>query len=171
MIKDNQVKLFGILLAISLITGCGANSSDNPQDDFAGDAENELIGIWISNCYDFTYEDGLQVKTAYAKNLFTFESENYTDSVIEYSDASCRSTNGNTSEDFGTYQIGEEVSSTDGTYIKRITFNRDSSDYPEVDGPIVIEGVFRISGGELDFGSYLNGEAPSLLGYLLYTRK
>ncbi len=71
----------------------------------------------------------------------------------------------------GNYTIGENVISSSGVKVSRISFTQESPDWPDNIEPVEFEAIYRISGVELNFGLYEAGITPEIIYDTTYTKQ
>lgn len=150
------------LLIISLqflLLGCSGSSSISP---------NELLGKWLSNCYEFTdADDGFFIAYVIDESKFT-ESGLYITNSTSYTDINCTMPDGNTDIYNDTYVLGGSITSTDGSPVKLITV---TSSNPFIPLTFTYDAVYRVTGVELNFGEFTSGVTPSLDYTITYIRQ
>jgi len=153
------MKYFALLPLFVSLFGC-SSSSDEPVSDIPVVTANPLVGKWVSNCHEnFELEDGLGngIRSQIVELTFT-ESEVMSDSDI-YTDTNCTMDPVEESITFN-YTVQEQVDTDDGTPATRLVMMATTSDDPELTMPFSI--IFRITGVDLNFGDYIDGEVPSI---------
>jgi len=144
---------------VSLI-GC-SSSSNEPASDVPVVTSNPLVGKWVSNCHEnYELEDDLGngIRSQIVELTFT-ESEMTSDSDI-YTDTNCTVDPVKESITFN-YTVREQVDTDDGAPATRLVVMATTSDDPELTMPF--STIFRITGVDLYFGDFTEGEVPSNL--------
>ena len=147
------MKAFFVFAIITTVMGCGSSSNDSMSSD------NELTGTWLSNCHDFLGTDDGTGNNLYNISELTFTASGYTDRYVSYTDANCANDPVEESNRF-TYTAGDAVTTTDGVDATRITITPILENRPELATPI--EAVYRISGVDLNFGEFVEGQVPAI---------
>jgi len=152
--------LVPVLLLVSTI-GCSSSSE-------TAESNNPLVGKWLSNCYEFLNTEDEAGNNRYVISEITFSESEYVDNFTSYTDNNC--TNDPIVEMSAfTYTIGEMITTTDGVKATRISLTAVLPDRPELNA--TIEGIYRVSGVELNFGEYVEGEIPSIDVGVTYTKQ
>ncbi|MBL4608108.1 MAG: hypothetical protein JKY01_09820 [Pseudomonadales bacterium] len=148
-------KILPVIFSV-LITGCTLD--EDSLDELTG---NSLDGTWVSSCFEMVdlSDDSF---ISYAIDTYVFEGNSYTLESVSYEDDLCSEPSGSADSYFGDYSIGDKLIGTDGAMIARISMTRQSPDWPEGLDPEEIEGVYRISGSELNFGFYDENDIPEI---------
>jgi hypothetical protein len=158
--KNLHMKLMIIFVGIIFIVGCGSDNSETNEFE-----SNDLLGNWVSNCAEFPESDLYAMETyVFIENTFTLES-------ALFSDSSCEISSGNINSYIGEYTTGESLISSDGASVKRLSIVLSSPDWPANKEPVNSELVYRISGADLYFGFYNEGETPSILQGVFYIKQ
>ena len=104
----------------------------------------------------------------HAISELTITESNYIDRFVSYTDINCINDPVEELSEF-TYMVGEVVPTTDGVDASRITLTLNNPNRPELTA--VVEAVYRISGVDLNFGMYTEGETPSIDVSVTYTKQ
>jgi hypothetical protein len=159
MSKNIVVSLIVLLLLCQV--GCSSSSSNN--------STNDLIGRWESNCYELRDGDtGLFI--AYIVDNLFIDKAIYILENIGYNDVACTMSNGNLDSYVITYTLGTQVDTTDGNKATRITLTSEVDLFGQAT-TITTEAIFRVTGVELNFGSFNPKNASSLNYAITYIKK
>ena len=151
---------FIILLLLSQ-TGCSNSSSD--------DSSNTVAGVWVSNCYELTDESS-GLPFAYALDNLNISDSLFILDSARYTDINCTVPDGRTKSFGAEYILGEQVMTTDGVEARRISL-RSKIDFFGSLGTLINENIFRVAGVELNFGKFIDVEAPSLDYAITYIKQ
>jgi len=153
------MKYFALLPLLVSLIGC-SSSSDDPPSDVPGLTPNPLAGKWVSNChenYDLEDDLGNGIRSQIVELTFS-ESEVIRDSNI-YTDTNCTIDPVEESITYS-YTVLEQVDTDDGAPATRIVIMATNSNDPELTMPSSL--VFRITGVDLHFGDFTDGEVPTI---------
>lgn len=118
--------------------------------------DNNLVGRWLSNCYEYTGDFGISNGFAIEEYEFTQDGV-YLVNISKYSDFDCMTPNDDIFTFDATYTLGDSVISTDGTPVQLITVTRSVFST----STFIYELAFRITGNELNF-DFFPGPVPNL---------
>ena len=142
------------MLTLLLVTSTiGCSSSSDPVE-----TDNGLVGTWLSNCHEFLNTENEAGDNRYAISELTINETEYVDNYTSFSDTSCTTDPVQEASSF-TYIVGDMIDTTDGVEATRISLTA-VLDRPNVS--LTVEGIYRVSGVELNFGEYTEGEIPSI---------
>ncbi len=161
------MKIPTLIMLGLLISGCGGSNND---DSSGGEESPSLTGIWKSNCYDLI-RSGDGTSLGYTIDTYNFAENTYTLIGQGYTDSSCSTPKPFVDTYIGEFTAGDNITADDGTQVTRITMLERSEDWIESIDSVVIEGVYRISGTDLNFGRYEDGEVPTLIASPVYTKQ
>ena len=122
----------------------------------------------FSNCHEFLNTEDESGNNSYVISELTITENEYLDNYTSYSDSNCTSDPIEESSTF-TYSSGEIVPTTDGVEATRISFTASVEGRPDFN--VTVEGIYRVSGVELNFGEYAEGEIPSIDIRITYTKQ
>ena len=160
--KGTEMNTKGLSINFLLIFLLGC-SDTSPNDN-----TNPLMGNWLSNCYERSDNNGVFINYA-IKNLIINNTESMSNTV-DYTDINCTILNGTSSLITEDYTVGEEVVTTDGSMAQRITLTSEHI----FSGTLITvtkEAIYRITGVELNFGDFINGNVPSLDYTVTYVKQ
>ena len=152
---------FPIVLILSAL---GCSSSTDPQLT----SNNPLIGTWVSNCHEFLGTGDDVSSNLYNISEITFSESGYVDRYVSYTDMGCTAGPVEESSAFD-YTVGDTVITTDGVAATRFTATAILPNRPDLE--FTVEAIYRITGVDLNFGPYTDGETPSLDLTVTYTRQ
>jgi len=152
-----------LLVTLMLVAAGCSSSSDNPVS-----SDNALVGTWLSNCHEFIGASSPTNDTVYTVSELTITETGYVDNFVSYSDINCTADPMEESSE-ASYAVGENVATTDGAEATRITVTPIIPDRPDL--VVDMEAIFRISGVELNFGEFMEGEVPSIDTRVTYIRQ
>ena len=161
---NRAMKIPALVLLGLLVSGCNGGGSSNDEESQA------LTGTWQSNCYEL-FRSGDGKSLGYYIDTYNFTEGAHTLDGIEYTDAACTTPTGAEDNYFGDVTLGEILTAEDGTQVTRITMTQSAEYWAPTIEPVVIEGVYRISGGDLHFGTFVEGQTPALVTTPVYTRQ
>lgn len=161
----NRFNILTFTIFTILLTGCGGDSSGSPDS-----SPIDLTGTWVSNCYELRDADTDEFIT-HSKDTYIFYGDAYIREVISYDDSQCDTPSGNTDSEDGSYFIGSTVTASDGAPATVISMSISSSAWPEDVPSVEMEFAARVSGVNLNFGVYQEGEAPSIFYPITYIRQ
>lgn len=102
---------------VVFLAGCGGGRSSRPDNT---DVNGAIIGSWTSNCHELLdAEDGSLID--YVIDHYEFQESAYTLASISYQESSCDTETGLSDNYFGTYELHERVTTTDGASATRMT--------------------------------------------------
>lgn len=150
------------------ILGCSSSSNNSETSSSPDTAGSALIGTWLSNCHEFLGTEDDLGNNLYVVSETTFSESEAIDSFISYTDINCTE-NPIAETSKSSYIIGDNVMTTDGVMATRITQTAIIPDRPDL--ALSFEGIYRISGVDLNFGTYTEGVVPSLRFSVTYTKQ
>jgi len=149
------MKRYVLLVFTILVIGCNSSSDVTAPD--TGDSA--LAGTWVSNCHEFLGTEDESGNNRFNISTITFTESEYVDNYISYSDMSCTVDPVAESNAFR-YTVGGLVPTSDGVKASRISITVITPERPDLE--FVFEAIFRITGIDLNFGEYADGEVPSI---------
>ncbi len=151
---------------VVLLTGCGGGGSSRTDNT---DVNGAILGSWTSNYYDLLdTEDGSLV--GYVIDHYEFHESDYTMQSNSYQESSCATETGSSDNYFGTYELHEIVSTTDGASARRMTMTLDSLNFPEAMLAVSMEQVARATRVDLNFGTYEGGGFSTIFYGITYRK-
>jgi len=152
----SAIKYILIHSLIILLFGCSEESSTD---------SNELIGRWLSNCYEDIGDFGISNGFAIEEYEFT-EDGAYVSSIAKFTDFDCITPDGNTLFFDATYTLGDILISTDGNTVQLITVIQTIFST----STFVFDLAFRITGDELNF-DFLPGPVPNIVYTITFVKQ
>ena len=107
---------------------------------------------------------------AYAIRSLNINEISSVSNIVEYSDINYTMPNGTSDTLNQNYILGEEVVTTDGGMAQRITLTSEFDFFGNI-ATLIIEEIYRVTGVELNFGEYVNGNVPSLNYSVTYVKQ
>lgn len=150
----------------ALLTGCGGGGASRPDNSGVNAA---ITGSWESNCYELLDAEGGSL-IDYVIDHYDFQESDYTLQSISYQENSCDTETGSSDNYFGTYELHESMTTTDGASATRMTMTLDSLEFPEGMLPVSIEQVYRASTVDLNFGTYEDGGLSTIFYDITYRK-
>jgi|GEM_PF-521277 len=150
------MKYFSPLIILATLSACGGS------DGSAVGSNNTLMGTWQSNCYA---ADGL-----FYEDQYIFNNDTYLLDSITYSDSNCNIQTGVTASYDGSYQIGLNVTASDGVQVTRISMEQVELEDTE-SRTENIKAVFRVTGDSLSMGMFYEGIPPELNTNISYVKQ
>jgi len=160
MVSKKLIKLLFVFLIFCQVSCTDSSNNDNSK---------ELIGRWVSNCYELKDGDtGLFI--AYILDNLVIADDSYILNNIGYTDIACTIPNGDLDSYGATYILGDQVNTTDGTNATRITLTSEFDFFGQTK-TITTESIYRVTGVELNFGEFNSNTSPSLNFEITYIKQ
>lgn len=128
-----------------MVASCGESNSDTSE------ISTNLNGVWVSHCHELIDGDDGSFM-AYTKDTYTFTETSYTQESISYSDQSCTEATGNKDNWYGTYEVGDVVSLSDGNHAREINFLISSDAWPDRIQNTPVSAFYTTDQTTLNFG-------------------
>lgn len=124
---------------------CSCGGGDNTDSNTEANVdEYTILGPWATDCI-FSWGETSVLTPSYIIEEYLFLENDYSRNYTQYEDEDCTIESGYTSNHFGTYSIGEDVTTANGFLATRISMVRNSDDLPEGVEPEVVEWIYRIA--------------------------